>query len=267
MNIIEILKKGSGIHIKPENKGKFTKYCHGKVTSECIARGKKSSDPAVRKRATFAANARKWSHKNGGSLEKLTKQKNKGGFNFYDNNVMDTNPDTKYVKKRWKVRSAQQGAKMDWSPLIQAGVSAISSGIETAAQNKALKKQQEANNQLSKAQRQKTWAEKYYEALQMQNDPSLIVRQKNAYNAASAGNIDNETKLLNAELEAQKSQNTTNAIVNGIGNFAQVGLGLLSNRQTSSPTPVAKATADVSNLKWGQQLSWNQWKQQNGYTF
>jgi hypothetical protein len=36
------------------------------VTSECIARGKNSSDPAVRKRATFAANARKWKHKEGG---------------------------------------------------------------------------------------------------------------------------------------------------------------------------------------------------------
>lgn len=60
--------KGGKIHIKPENRGKFTKYCGGKVTSECIARGKRSSDPAVRKRATFAANARKWHHAFGGDL-------------------------------------------------------------------------------------------------------------------------------------------------------------------------------------------------------
>lgn len=60
--------KGGEIHIKPENRGKFTKYCGGKVTSECIARGKRSSDPAVRKRATFAANARKWHHAFGGDL-------------------------------------------------------------------------------------------------------------------------------------------------------------------------------------------------------
>ena len=57
--------KGGKIHIKPENRGKFTKYCGGKVTSECIARGKRSSDPAVRKRAT---NARKWHHAFGGDL-------------------------------------------------------------------------------------------------------------------------------------------------------------------------------------------------------
>lgn len=60
--------KGGKIHIKPENRGKFTKYCGGKVTSECIAKGKRSSDPAVRKRATFAANARKWHHAFGGDL-------------------------------------------------------------------------------------------------------------------------------------------------------------------------------------------------------
>lgn len=60
--------EGGKIHIKPENRDKFTKYCGGKVTSECIAKGKRSSDPAVRKRATFAANARKWHHAFGGDL-------------------------------------------------------------------------------------------------------------------------------------------------------------------------------------------------------
>ena len=51
-------KKG-GIYIKPENRGKFTEYCGGKVTSECIQKGKNSSNPKIRKRATFAANAKK----------------------------------------------------------------------------------------------------------------------------------------------------------------------------------------------------------------
>jgi len=36
MNVLEFLKKGRGIHIKKKNRGKFTKYCHGKVTDECI---------------------------------------------------------------------------------------------------------------------------------------------------------------------------------------------------------------------------------------
>lgn len=54
-----ILSAKSGIHIKKANRGKFTDYCGGKVTSACIAKGKASSNPTIRKRATFAANARK----------------------------------------------------------------------------------------------------------------------------------------------------------------------------------------------------------------
>ena len=58
----------SGIKIKKSNRGKFTSYCGGEVTSACIQKGKNSSDPAVRKRATFAANARKWKHQIGGKI-------------------------------------------------------------------------------------------------------------------------------------------------------------------------------------------------------
>lgn len=59
--------EGGGIHIKKKNRGKFTDYCGGKVTSECIQRGLHSSNPTTRKRANFARNARKW-HSFGGWL-------------------------------------------------------------------------------------------------------------------------------------------------------------------------------------------------------
>lgn len=62
-------KKG-GIHINPENKGKFTDYCNGKVTEECIQRGLNSSNPTTRKRANFARNARKWNKEDGGMTYK-----------------------------------------------------------------------------------------------------------------------------------------------------------------------------------------------------
>ena len=52
----------SGIHIKKQNRGKFTDYCGGKVTDECIRKAKASGNPKLVKRATFAANARKWKH-------------------------------------------------------------------------------------------------------------------------------------------------------------------------------------------------------------
>lgn len=76
-----VLKKGGKmkhkIHIKKENRGKFTEYCGGKVTSECIQKGKNSSDPKIRKRATFAQNSRRWS------------KKKYGGQINYINNVID----------------------------------------------------------------------------------------------------------------------------------------------------------------------------------
>lgn len=67
---IPILKKG-GIHIKKKNRGSFTRWCKGKVTEECIRRGKNSPNPAIRKKAVFAANARRWKHENGGILKAL----------------------------------------------------------------------------------------------------------------------------------------------------------------------------------------------------
>ena len=63
-----IFKFKSGIKIKPSHKGLFTDYCGGKVTNECIQKGKNSSNPAIRKRATFADNARHFKHRLGGNI-------------------------------------------------------------------------------------------------------------------------------------------------------------------------------------------------------
>lgn len=65
-NPIEIFKKGNKIHIKKKNVGSFTKYCDGKVTEDCIKKGKNSKDPKIRKKAVFAQNARVWKHEDGG---------------------------------------------------------------------------------------------------------------------------------------------------------------------------------------------------------
>ena len=60
-------KKKPQIKIKDSKKGSFTKYCRSKghkgVTNECIAQGKKSKSPAIRKKAVFAQNSRKWNKK------------------------------------------------------------------------------------------------------------------------------------------------------------------------------------------------------------
>lgn len=66
-------KSGGTIHIKKKNKGKFTDYCGGKVTEECIRKGKNSSNPTTRKRANFAWVARhKFKHEEGGTINYLT---------------------------------------------------------------------------------------------------------------------------------------------------------------------------------------------------
>lgn len=64
-------KSGGTIKIKKKNIGSFTRYCNGKVTEECIRKGKNSSNPTTRKRANFAANARKWKHEDGGKINYL----------------------------------------------------------------------------------------------------------------------------------------------------------------------------------------------------
>lgn len=53
----------SGIKIKKKNRGKFTEYCGGNVTQECINRAKNSGNSKLIKRSVFAENARKWKKK------------------------------------------------------------------------------------------------------------------------------------------------------------------------------------------------------------
>jgi hypothetical protein len=84
-------KKG-GIHIKKENTGKFTEYCDGKVTQECIDKAKKSGNKKLIKRAVFAENARKWSKKGQNGL--------KFGWKALDNIDFEAIPDTTYSRDK-----------------------------------------------------------------------------------------------------------------------------------------------------------------------
>ena len=65
-----------GIHIKKSHEGKLHKdlgvSAGKKLTAKQIAKAKASSNPAERKRAVFAQNARKWKH---GSKPKSTSDK------------------------------------------------------------------------------------------------------------------------------------------------------------------------------------------------
>jgi hypothetical protein len=64
------------IHIKKSHEGELHRDLGVKlgkpIPANKLAAAKKSGDPAVRKRATFAANAKKWDHKGAGKKPKGT---------------------------------------------------------------------------------------------------------------------------------------------------------------------------------------------------
>ena len=64
--VLEQYKSGGKIYIKPENRGKFTRL--KQRTGKSATWFKKHGTPAQKKMATFALNAKKWKHQEGGSL-------------------------------------------------------------------------------------------------------------------------------------------------------------------------------------------------------
>ena len=68
LNVNNLLRRSGGpIHIKPENRGKFTALM--KRTGKPASWFKAHGTPAQKKMATFALNARKWKHADGGLLD------------------------------------------------------------------------------------------------------------------------------------------------------------------------------------------------------
>lgn len=193
-DVVEKFKKGHKIHIKESQKGSFTRWCGGNVTNECIQRGKNSSNPKIRKKATFAANARKWKHK-------------KGGKAFVEGvNVLDSNPDAyKYVKKKYKMRSAAEGMKMDW---IGTAGNLINNGMnifKAIKSQKAIDELKQANASKLNATKNQAINDYYRKSLANQSDRSDIVNRTNAYNEAtnSASQI---VAQKQQELDQQVSQ-------------------------------------------------------------
>ena len=113
---VQSLKKGSEIKIKEENRGKFTDYCNGKVTQECIDQAKNSGNKTLIKRATFAENVRKWKHKNGGNVVKLIPKHENGtpeeGIQRLD--ITSLKADPEYKKNyNWYINDASIEALQD----------------------------------------------------------------------------------------------------------------------------------------------------------
>lgn len=122
---IPMLANGSGIHIKKENRGKFTetKKRTGKTTEELTH----SKNPLTRKRAIFAQNAKKWKHKDGGEVHKPN-----GHRSILDNGWFKT----KDLKKNHPL-TYQQGGNFQISnsqpQVLQRYISLVNQGIPQQA--------------------------------------------------------------------------------------------------------------------------------------
>ena len=116
-------KNGSKIHIKKQNRGKFTDYCGGKVTEECIQKGLHSPNAAIRKRANFARNARRWKHQQGGALQNYL------NFSRNQNDFMQENIEASHDKKKRaeKFHNQQVQEASDLAKTIMSGVSTVTS--------------------------------------------------------------------------------------------------------------------------------------------
>jgi hypothetical protein len=79
-----IYSEGGSIHIKPENKGKFTSWAksHGMGVQEAashVMANKEDYSSTIVKRANFAKNASKWKHQDGGTVKRSLNQYSQGG--------------------------------------------------------------------------------------------------------------------------------------------------------------------------------------------
>ena len=122
---IPMLANGSGIHIKKENRGKFTetKRRTGKTTEELTH----SKNPLTRKRAIFAQNSRKFKHEDGGEVHKPN-----GHRSILDNGWFKT----KDLKKNHPL-TYQQGGPFQISnsqpQVLQRYISLVNQGIPQQA--------------------------------------------------------------------------------------------------------------------------------------
>lgn len=250
-------KKGSKIHIKDSQKGSFTKYCNGKVTEECIQKGKNSPDPKIRKKATFAANARKWNHKDGGEI-----QKHHGFVNGV--NVLDSNPNIyKKIKQREKIKKAQEGTKFStWlnnnkdtiSNVLGTAMGALGNIKQAHEQNKLLEAQKKSLEAKIKTDEAATRKNLYSKALNDGTDKSDVVNRFNANtiaNSADLSSISQQYQPYLTQMDYAQAQNTSDAWTGTLGSLFDMGKSLFNKKSnaTNNITPSTNTTTSNSPFK------------------
>lgn len=205
--------KKTNIYIKPSKRGSFTSYCGGKVTSECIRKAKNSPNKAIRKKAVFAENARKWKHQEGGTLR----------FQILDDECNKLTPP-------W-IRKGATGLNTEqlWNLGSNIGNSLLTTGLSIWNNNKAAKQYNKLGKDYEKLQEQQQkdlWNQNYSQALQNYTPAegesySTIAAMNNAYNYANANTQNYQQNNPYADLASQYKNQATNSIINGLGNMAE----------------------------------------------
>lgn len=268
-NVVKNFKKGHKIHIKESQKGSFTKWCGGNVTSECIQRGKNSSNPKIRKKATFAANARKWKHKEGGLLK-------------FEDGGKNGAPSTKFLSKQWIKNAGDNiGSFLNSDTgkgLLNIGQNILSGYTDYKKASNLLDSQVEQN----KASLEKSYQDIMQEALQnkilrqqqlkqrwqqaYQNGETLdnysdIVAQHVGWDQYSSAiqNAEQQKRQQEALMDQQAKQAKSNALGNLFGSVVQSGLGVLGNvlgkGGTSSIPTTSTSTTAVNNTSFSSPLN------------
>ena len=224
--IIIKIKNGSGIHIKESQKGSFTRYCNGKVTDECIKKGKNSPDPKIRKKATFAANARKWKHQQGGTVQTKNKFFNKigdflgsqGGQSLLNTGLglLQTKSQNEKIGAAAEQQKAQN--ELDFQQMLE------------DINQKSLQEQNDAYAQ---------WVQNYQSGATPDNPSEIVMahqaQQQLGQNINKAKNeLNRKNKMVDMQANQAKSENTSNAI----GNILQTGMGLIGNYYTQKKATV-----------------------------
>lgn len=244
MNVIEQFKKGYKIKIKESQKGSFTKYCNGKVTNECIQRGKNSPDPKIRKKATFAQNARRWKHQLGGQLIKAQEG-------------------TKFLSKQWfqnASKNVNNFLSSDFGKFAINGVNDIVNQVKSANFSKDFDK---ATNVGKKFIESKNWmksfkeglvkGQQYFQMQQLQN-PGINFGQIDIQNFAKnyANSADNSEEINEYEnnrfIEKQNYlQSMQQSSGGGFGSLLTEGLGLagqfLSSKKSNNTGTTNQSTS------------------------
>lgn len=253
--IVKKFKKGYKIHIKESQKGSFTKWCGGNVTDACIRKGKNSSNPKIRKKATFAANARKWKHEDGGEIKY-------------------SDPLRRIIKKHQTGGKTTFGQKVGNFLNSQAGQTIVNGAlslIKTSADNKKI----QADVEAQKAQNQADWAQTMkqiikqnqqernqqyqqwvndYQSGRTMDQPSQIVAQHIGYEQLNQELAEGKQGLTNKnnQLDAQANAETSSNWGNAIGGILQSGLGVvgdyLSSKGTTTPVTTGSSVYKVDSF-------------------